>query len=83
VGQIKSEIVYHGDVLNTTARITSLCSEVGEDLLISAELAAGLEMADGIEATPLGEYRLKGKSQEVGVVAVRQRALGAPSAVTA
>ena len=35
VGEIKTEIVYHGDVLNTAARIQSLCKNYHTDLLIS------------------------------------------------
>ena len=38
IGDIKSEIVFHGDVVNTTSRIERLCSDMGEKLLISKNL---------------------------------------------
>jgi adenylate cyclase len=44
VGEIKSEIVYHGDVLNTAARIQGMCAGLGEEFLISGELAAAYEV---------------------------------------
>ncbi len=34
-GDIKSEIAYHGDVLNTSARIMEMCKKYGEDLLVT------------------------------------------------
>jgi len=66
VGYIKSEIVFHGDVLNTAARMEQLAKELGVDLLISQTVLSRL---DGINETPkpLGTHRFKGKEQEVEV----------------
>lgn len=36
IGRIKTEFVFHGDVINTTARLERACSERNEKLLISA-----------------------------------------------
>lgn len=72
VGEIKSEIVFHGDVLNTTARITGLCAEMNCDLLISGDLLARLpSLPDGAGAQSYGMRLLKGKEHEVEIVAVR------------
>jgi adenylate cyclase len=70
VGEIKSEIVYHGDVLNTTARITGLCSELHTDLLISGDLCRQLTLPPNLAAESKGMHLLKGKEHEVEVVAV-------------
>lgn len=70
VGEIKSEIVYHGDVLNTTARITGLCSELDSDLLISGDLLRRLVIPPELEATSLGMRLLKGKEHEVEIVRI-------------
>lgn len=70
VGEIKSEIVFHGDVLNTTARITGLCSELHSDLLISGDLLARLFLPDTLTAHSFGLKLLKGKEHEVEVVAI-------------
>ena len=41
VGTVKKELAYHGDVINTTARIQSQCNDYNESLLISEELLIG------------------------------------------
>ncbi len=37
IGVIKRSIAYHGDVLNTAARIQGECSKLNKELLISEE----------------------------------------------
>lgn len=70
VGEIKSEIVFHGDVMNTTARITGLCSPLGRDLLISKELIDAMGAPEGFAFEPFGAQQLKGKEQAVEVFGV-------------
>ncbi len=65
VGKYKSEIAYHGDVLNTTARILSKCHELESDLLISDWVHHQLELPRYLKTDPMGMYQLKGKQQEV------------------
>ncbi|MBV6457681.1 MAG: hypothetical protein HONBIEJF_00798 [Fimbriimonadaceae bacterium] len=68
VGGLKSEIVFHGDVMNTTARITGLCSELNHDFLVSAEAA---EMLVGpVQFKDLGAFEVKGKAEKVRVCGV-------------
>ena len=76
VGEIKSEIVFHGDVLNTAARIQGLCNSAGEDLLLSEDLAAKIVLPPTLQAAALGEHELKGKERAVGIVAVRRVGTG-------
>ena len=70
VGDIKSEIVFHGDVLNVASRLEGLCAEKGARLLVSGELSAALSDSDGVTVEDLGEVLLKGKEQPVRVFAV-------------
>jgi adenylate cyclase len=42
IGDIKSEIVFHGDVVNTTSRMERLRSDLGKRLLISKNLVEQL-----------------------------------------
>ena len=70
VGEVKSEIVFHGDVLNTAARIQSLCAEEGCPLLLSGDLAARLRLPEPYKARSLGARRLKGKANELEIVAL-------------
>jgi adenylate cyclase len=79
VGEIKSEIVFHGDVLNTSARIQGLCNDLGDDFLISRELMGRLELAGKFKAESRGEHELKGKALPVEVLAVTRSADSGPS----
>ncbi|MEM9024611.1 MAG: adenylate/guanylate cyclase domain-containing protein, partial [Bacteroidota bacterium] len=69
VGRYKKEIAYHGDAVNTAARIQGQCNAFGEELLTSAELAASLE-GGPYSFRPLGQVPLKGKKQAVEICAV-------------
>jgi adenylate cyclase len=73
VGEIKSEIVYHGDVLNTTARIQAECNALGCELLISGELAAVLHL-EQFRTKSHGLHTLKGRLQPVELVQVQAAA---------
>lgn len=70
VGELKSEIVYHGDVLNTTARITGLCATLDSDLLVSGDLLARLNVPDAFTGHSFGPQLLKGKEHAVEVIAL-------------
>lgn len=71
VGESKSEIVFHGDVMNTTARIQQLSSSLGHDFLISAELATFLELDPTLYATTdFGLQSLKGKEVPIQVFGI-------------
>ncbi len=74
VGRAKSEIVYHGDAVNTTARIVGMCSSLGHDLLVSKEIADRTD-ASGYSVVPLGPSMLKGKEVPVELFAVRRALL--------
>lgn len=70
VGKYKKEIAYHGDTINTAARIQGKCNEFGQELLISENLKSKLESTP-IEFELLGNIPLKGKTKEVGIFAIR------------
>ncbi|MEO9967339.1 MAG: adenylate/guanylate cyclase domain-containing protein [Reichenbachiella sp.] len=69
VGKLKKELVYHGDVVNTTSRIIGKCHELNETFLISAEVLALSDQAD-LNIAEQGELTLKGKSQVVNLYGV-------------
>jgi len=71
IGALKKEIVFSGDVLNTTARIQALCKGYDEDLIISEELLKELEPKENWNDLLLGELQLRGKSIPTKIHAVR------------
>ncbi len=72
IGDIKREIVYNGDVVNTTSRIQEQCGELGVDLVVSGDLMQRLDLPDMYAADDLGPTELKGKELPVGLFAVRR-----------
>lgn len=61
VGEIKKEIVYHGDVLNTAARIQTHAKGSPYPCVASGEVLAGLTLPEGFSSTDVGEVTLRGK----------------------
>ncbi len=61
VGELRKTIVYHGDVLNTTARVLEHCKESGYELLITRELLDRTEVPSRVSLSDLGEVPLRGK----------------------
>jgi adenylate cyclase len=70
IGEMKRDIAYHGDTINITARIQSLCNVYGKKLLASAEFAERCELANGMVATPVGSTLLKGKTLPVSIFSI-------------
>jgi len=62
VGVIKKEIVFTGDVLNTTARIQELCNTYNVRLLVSKKLIDLLQIENRYLIKAIGEITLRGKS---------------------
>ncbi len=74
VGKHKKEIAYHGDTINTAARIQSKCNDYSQELLISENLKNALPKND-FKYEKLGKIPLRGKQHDVGVYAVQYQLL--------
>jgi len=72
VGSIKKEIAYHGDVINTTARIQSECNRYGEYLLVSKTVLDALDLSSNYQSQNLGDIILKGKEEAINIIAIRK-----------
>lgn len=70
LGDLKREIVFSGDPVNTTARIRGLCGPLGADFLVSQELMSRLELPEGLSSRDLGEQTLRGRTAPVRVFSV-------------
>ena len=63
IGVIKKEIIFTGDVLNTTSRIQNLCNQYNVDIIFSQSmLNSGLNNKN---IRPLGKTQLRGKDEEL------------------
>ena len=71
VGVVKRDIVYSGDVLNTTARIQSKCNELGVNILFSEYLLDKLSLSLGsLHSRRIGNMELRGKQQNVDLYTI-------------
>jgi adenylate cyclase len=70
VGVLKRDIAYLSDVLNTAARLESMCHEHSAELLITETLQEALPEADDLRCEPIGELELRGKSERISVYRV-------------
>ena len=71
VGKQKKEIVYHGDVLNTTSRIEGECNKLNQDVLISEDLMHSCKVNDYYTFIEMGQIELKGKTKKLNLFGVR------------
>jgi len=65
VGSLQRAHVYHGDVLNTAARIQGECNASGFDLLVSEDSLKSSPDINEADFQPIGERPLRGKSHSV------------------
>ncbi|PLX16322.1 MAG: hypothetical protein C0599_15455 [Salinivirgaceae bacterium] len=75
IGQIKRDISYNGDTINTTARIESVCNEYKSKFLISGELYSSFPETKAFRFKHLGNISLKGKSRGVDIYNVSKSAV--------
>jgi len=72
IGVIKKEIIFSGDVLNTTARIQGLCNTYEVDLLISEKLIDALVTNEAFKAIALGEVTLRGRNERINLFTIER-----------
>jgi len=70
IGDLKREIVYNGDVLNTTARIQNECNRYQRNCLVSGSLKNRLKQINGFQWERIDAVTLRGKETEVELFSV-------------
>jgi len=71
VGDVKREIVYHGNVLNTAARLLELCKSREEQLIVSKTIGEYAIQHKSLEINWLDEVSLRGKKTNVGAYSIQ------------
>jgi adenylate cyclase len=70
IGVIKKDIIYSGDVLNTTARIQELCNHYNVDILLSKDVFDLISKNKNYEIKPLKFIELRGKKRKINLVTI-------------
>ncbi|MBP9192256.1 MAG: adenylate/guanylate cyclase domain-containing protein [Ignavibacteria bacterium] len=73
MGEIKKDIVYHGDTINTAARIQAECNNYKKRVLISEELNNELDISGNYNVESMGNIILRGKERELELFAVEEK----------
>jgi adenylate cyclase len=73
IGDAKKEIVFHGDVMNTTARILSQAKSLSRPLLISEDAVLLLDPYKDLEITFLDGFLLKGKEIKTNLYYAKEK----------
>jgi adenylate cyclase len=72
IGDVKRDIAYHGDVLNTAARIQAACNEYQQSFMITESLLNKLSGINHYNINHIGAIQLKGKHDETDVYAIKK-----------
>jgi len=72
VGSVKKEIAYHGDVINTSARIQGECNKYNELFLCSNVLIEDLSLKNNYNTEFIGDIELAGKEVRRKISAIRK-----------
>jgi adenylate cyclase len=70
IGDLRQQIVFVGDILNTAARLEEYAKRTGVDLVISGPLLHRLTLPRGVMATPCGDLEIRGKAARVTAFSV-------------
>lgn len=70
VGEINTQIAYHGDVVNTTSRIQELCNTYNTNLLVSDSFMKGMEFPLMNFQENAAEITLRGRAQPITIYAL-------------
>jgi adenylate cyclase len=71
VGNIRRDIAYYGDVINTASRIQSICNQYHEHFLISGSLIQKVNVPKEIEVSSIGKLELRGRVKMEEIFAAR------------
>lgn len=70
VGVVKKELAFHGDVINTSARIQAACNTHNVAVLVSEELKEDLPAGHRYATQAIGNLLLKGKKEALNVYTI-------------
>ncbi|SDM32334.1 adenylate/guanylate cyclase domain-containing protein [Kriegella aquimaris] len=72
IGTIKKELAYHGDVINTSSRIQSLCNKYQQELLVSETIWNEIKSNEQYRSQVYVDAFLKGKDEKLTLFGVQK-----------
>ena len=72
VGYLKRSIAYHGDAINTAARIQGQCNTFERDILLSEKVVKDILKTNQTDFIELENIQLKGKKEKIKLFSIDQ-----------
>lgn len=72
IGVVKREIIFTGDVLNTTSRIQELCNKYNQKMIVSKDLIDLIKLDDNLITDEIGQLNLRGRSAPIVLFSVKK-----------
>ena len=70
VGEARKDLAFHGDTMNTTARVEAACKELEAQCLVSEIVYRTIELPPHLEARSVGEVELRGRTEALSLYSV-------------
>jgi len=70
VGEARKDLAFHGDTMNTAARVESACKELDAPCLVSEFVQGAIELPRYLQARSVGEVALRGREGALRLYAV-------------
>ncbi len=74
IGDVKRDVVFNGDTVNTASRIRTECTTVNKNLLLSGDLLKNVTLSSSLTPERMGRIRLKGKEKEIELYTLAEAA---------
>ena len=72
IGEVKSEIAFYGDSVNTTSRMLGQCKQMDKAILVSEEVKNHIKLPIVYEWVDCGELTLRGKGQKIHLHSLKE-----------
>ncbi len=70
VGEARKDLAFHGDTMNSAARVEGMCKELDEQCLVSGLVSEAIELPPHLGARSVGEVELRGRTKALTLYAV-------------
>ncbi|MCH7934937.1 MAG: adenylate/guanylate cyclase domain-containing protein [Gemmatimonadetes bacterium] len=70
VGEARKDLAFHGDTMNTAARVEGVCKDLDEQCLVSELVYEAIELPPHLKARSVGEVELRGRKEALPLFAV-------------
>ena len=72
VGEARKDLAFHGDTMNTAARVETACKELNAQCLVSELVYDAIELPPHLEARSVGEVELRGRTGALHLYSVER-----------